>query len=171
MGYMHIENLYRIQDILLFKECYALEKIDGSSAHILWNQNGVAFFSGQAKHKSFSALFDKDALSKSFMDIFGPEEKVVIYGEGYGGKCQGMYPTYGRDLKFVAFEVQVGPLWLAVPQAEDVVRKFGLEFVHYTKIPTTMEAIDAERDADSVHKQFEMVWVLERYERALYYVP
>ena len=32
MSYMHIDNLYKNQDILLFKECYALEKIHGTSA-------------------------------------------------------------------------------------------------------------------------------------------
>lgn len=29
MGYLHISNLYKDIDILLFKECYALEKIHG----------------------------------------------------------------------------------------------------------------------------------------------
>ena len=29
MGYIHIGNLYKDQEILLFKECYALEKIHG----------------------------------------------------------------------------------------------------------------------------------------------
>jgi hypothetical protein len=30
MGYLHIDNLYKSQDILLFKRCYALEKIHGT---------------------------------------------------------------------------------------------------------------------------------------------
>ncbi len=29
MGYMHIDNLYKDQTILMFRECYALEKIHG----------------------------------------------------------------------------------------------------------------------------------------------
>ena len=33
MAYMHIENLYRNQNILLFKQCYCLEKIHGTSAN------------------------------------------------------------------------------------------------------------------------------------------
>ena len=32
MGYLHIENLYKAQDILLFRECYALEKVHGTAA-------------------------------------------------------------------------------------------------------------------------------------------
>lgn len=27
MGYLHIDNLYKAQEILLFRTCYALEKI------------------------------------------------------------------------------------------------------------------------------------------------
>lgn len=36
MGYMHIDNLYKNQDMLIFRECYALEKIHGTSAHVSW---------------------------------------------------------------------------------------------------------------------------------------
>ena len=34
MGYRHIDNLYKNQDILLFRECFALEKIHGTSANV-----------------------------------------------------------------------------------------------------------------------------------------
>lgn len=34
MGYQHIPNLYKEQAILAQSECYALEKIHGTSAHI-----------------------------------------------------------------------------------------------------------------------------------------
>lgn len=33
MGYLHIDNLYKNRDILLFRECWALEKVHGTSAH------------------------------------------------------------------------------------------------------------------------------------------
>lgn len=36
MGYLHIENLYKNQTVLMFKELYALEKLHGTSAHIAW---------------------------------------------------------------------------------------------------------------------------------------
>jgi hypothetical protein len=78
------------------------------------------------------------------------QEKVKIFGEAYGGKLQGMSATYGKDLKFCCFEVQIGDLWLAVPQAQQIVLSFGLEFVHYEIIPATIEAIDAIILADSV---------------------
>ncbi len=34
MGYLHIDNLYKNQTIRLFRECYALEKVHGTSAHV-----------------------------------------------------------------------------------------------------------------------------------------
>jgi len=47
MGYLSINNLYKDTDILLFKECYALEKIHGSSSHIVWSpEHGIGFMSG-----------------------------------------------------------------------------------------------------------------------------
>jgi len=147
MAYQHIENLYKMQDVLLFRECYALEKIHGTSAHIGWH-GGLKFSSGGEKHKNFVALFDAEQLDAKFTEL--GQEKVVVYGEAYGGKCQGMRETYGDQLRFVAFEVKIGDSWLSVPQAEDVARSLGFDFVHYARIPTDLSAIDAERDADSV---------------------
>lgn len=164
MSYMHIDNLYKNIDILQFRECYAMEKIHGTSAHISWKPlsecppEGVygpapvwklSFFAGGVNQANFEHLFDQEVLRKGFWSL-DAKAQATVYGEAYGGKCQGMSKTYGDKLRFVAFEVKIGDSWLAVPQAEEVCKKLGLEFVHYNKIPTTMEAIDAERDADSV---------------------
>jgi len=145
MGYLHIDNLYKNQDILLFKECYALEKIHGTSAHIAHREGRLRFFAGGSKHESFVELFDQDALLARWQGI-----EAVVYGEAYGGKLQGMSDTYGPAMKFVAFDVQIGGLWLSVPQAEEFCREAGLEFVHYNRISTHLTDIDGERDADSV---------------------
>lgn len=147
MAYLHIDNLYKNQDILLFKECYAMEKIHGTSAHISYKDNNLSFFSGGEKYENFIKLFDHDKL-KAAMEI--NDWNVHIYGEAYGGKCQGMSATYGKDLKFVAFEVKIGEHWLNVPKAENFCRRLGLDFVHYVKIPCTLEEIDKQRDAVSV---------------------
>jgi hypothetical protein len=149
--YIHINNLYRpdSQDILLFKECYCLEKIHGTFCKIDWDGKNISFFSGGEEHNRFVGLFDvenlKTVLSNNFPDIV-----VKICGEGYGGRQQSMSATYGKELRFVVFDVQVGDVWLAVPQAEDVATKLGLEFVYYTKVSTDLESLDKERDADSV---------------------
>lgn len=173
MGYAHIDNLYKNQDMLMFKECYAMEKIHGTSAHIsftrkrqivfgnpwegteeewqeLWpDEITIHFFSGGEKHENFVKLFDKSILSKKFREMVVPH--LVIFGEAYGGKCQGMSATYGKELKFVAFDVRMGEFcWLGVPDAEEIVKSFGLEFVHYVKCFTDLIELDKQRDADSV---------------------
>ena len=159
MGYQHIDNLYRDQRILLLRECYALEKIHGTSAHISWTDGrdnitgaetgGVLqFSSGGSKHATFVKIFDEEVLRAGFKAMGHPN--ITVYGEAYGGSQQGQKWRYGDKLRFVAFEVQIGDAWLAVPQAIDVVvDKLGLEFVHYTKVSTDLAALDAERDAPS----------------------
>lgn len=160
MGYMKISNLYKDQKILLFKECYALEKIEGTSTHITLKKTDegveIGFFSGGAKHDQFVALFDQEALKQAFLQM--DFDKIVVNGEGYGGKIQGMSHTYGPNLKFVAFDVRVvkyenedktAEYWLTVPEAEKVVIGLGLEFVAYNRIPAEVEAIDRERDLPS----------------------
>jgi len=149
MGYLHINNLYKDQDILLFKECYALEKLHGSSAHISWNEGKLHFHANGCSHIKFVSLFDVEQLEEKFTELFGTE-KVVVYGEAYGGKMQKMKETYGPDLRFTAFDVCVAGLWLSVPQAHDVVNKLCLEFVDYVKISTDLKEIDEQRDAPSV---------------------
>ncbi len=74
---------------------------------------------------------------------------AIIYGEVYGGKCQGMSATYGKDLKFIAFDVQIEELWLNVPNSESVCKSLNIEFVDYVKVSTELKELDAERDKDS----------------------
>lgn len=150
MGYLHIDNLYKNQTILMFKECYALEKIHGTSAHIAWNniEKSIRYFSGGESHEKFVNLFNEQELIERFYETF-PNSNAIIYGEAYGGKQQGMSGTYGKYLKFIAFDVKVNDLWLHVPNAEGVVCSIGLEFVDYKKVSTDLDCLDAERDKDS----------------------
>ena len=150
MGYLHISQLYKDQTILLFKECYAMEKIHGTSAHIGWKfeTKQIHFFTGE-NHQVFLSLFDEAFLKAKFEEVF-PDQDVVIFGEHYAGKCQGMSGTYGKVSKFIGFDVKVGNAWLNVPNAEDVCQQFNIEFVHYEKIPTILELLDLEMNKPSV---------------------
>jgi ubiquitin len=145
MGYLHIDNLYKNTEILLFKECYALEKIHGSSAHLQWKDNKIIFFSGGEKHETFKKIFDEEFLTNKFKELF-EGINTTIFGEVYGGKCQGMSETYGKEMKFIVFDVKVGDNWLDVPNAEDVAKKLNLEFVDYKLINANLKEIDFERD-------------------------
>ena len=148
MGYLHIENLYKNQEVLMFKELYALEKIHGTSAHVSFGEKGISYFSGGSTHSTFVQLFEEmlaERLKK--MGV----AKITIYGEAYGGKIQKMSNTYGKEMKFAAFDVKIDEFWLSVPQADAiVVNDLGLEFVHYVKIPADLKHIDAARAENSV---------------------
>ncbi len=144
MGYLHINNLYKDQDILLFRECFALEKIHGTSAHLVFKGGQLGFFSGGANYEQFVKLFDTELLLSRFTGT------ATVYGEAYGGKLQGMGDTYGRQMRFVAFDVRIGDCWLSVPQAVAFCQQLSLEFVHYERVPTDIESLNAQRDADSV---------------------
>jgi len=147
MGYMHILNLYKGQDILLFRRCYALEKVHGTSAHVTWGPTGITIFPGGESHTRFVALFDMAVLQDRFKDLGHAE--VTIYGEAYGGSQQGMKLVYGAELRFIAFDVQVGTSWLSVKDAEQVCQGLGIEFVPYEEIATDLTEIDRVRDLPS----------------------
>ena len=150
MGYLHIDNLYLNQTILLYKECYVMEKIHGTSAHIGWKfeTKQVHFFTGEG-HKLFLSIFDEEFLINKFEEIF-PDQNAIIYGEHYAGKCQGMSQIYGKTSKFVGFDVKVGFVWVNVPNAEDICKQFNIEFVHYDKIEVNLENLTKYRDMPSV---------------------
>ena len=149
MGYLHIDNLYKDQTILLFKRCYALEKIHGTSAHVSWSEGKVGFFSGGEAYEKFKALFDEPALAAAFTERIG-EVSAVFYGEAYGGKQQGMSHTYGKETKFIVFDVAINDKWLDVPEAEALAKACGFEFVHYIEVSTDIDVLDSCRDQPSV---------------------
>ena len=149
MGYRHIDNLYKNQTIMAFKECYATEKLHGTSAHLMYKkeQDKIIYFSGGSTRLTFINLFDSDRLLEKFREM---DNDIIIYGEAYGGKCQGMSESYGKELRFIGFEVKINNIWLDVPNAEDVCTKFDIEFVPYERIECILENIDRERDRDSI---------------------
>lgn len=151
MGYMHIENLYKSPEFLA---CFALEKIHGTSAHVGYRAGSLALFAGGVSHAAFAALFDGPALAAAFAARFAPERKVVVYGEAFGGKCQGMSETYGKELRFLAFDVQIDEVWLDVKAAAGLVAELGLGFVPYEGGPLTLEFLDAQRDRPSLVSPF-----------------
>lgn len=155
MGYMHIDNLYRDDRIFKYDECYCLEKIHGTSAHFSLKIEGglpqINFFSGGASYEAFKALFIEGELFTRLMTFLRePLTEVIIFGEAYGGKMQGMSATYGPELKFIVFDVKLNGRWLNVPEAEAVAEAAGLEFVDYVRISTKLADIDAERAKPSV---------------------
>jgi hypothetical protein len=144
---MHISNLYADGTILLLKRCFASEKIHGTSSHLSWRDGHLHLFPGGCKLETFKTTVNEADLVEQFTRLGHAD--IVVFGEQYGGKQQGMAETYGKTACFSVFEVKIGDTWLNVPNAADVAAKLGLEFVPYREISTDLAEIDAERDRDS----------------------
>lgn len=149
MAYLSIENLYRskAQEILLFKELYALEKVHGTSANISWKEGKVSYFPGGESLSKFKSLFNEERLVKHFTEL--GHEEVVVYGEAYGGSCQKMSYMYGPELGFIVFDVFINNIWLDVPNMDEVATRLEQEVVPWRKIVCDLAAIDNERDRPS----------------------
>ncbi len=168
MGYRKITNLQIDHPLLLFREVYAAEKIHGTSTNITFTYDKDKgwqhrFASGGIVHNEFVFMMNTrykvstDVMTK-LADLTKDQdvESIVIYGEGYGGRCQSMNDVYG-PLNFVAFEVckiiQVGDekkeCWLGVERAARFCEQLGLPFVFYEKGPATIEWLDAQRNRPS----------------------
>lgn len=144
---MHIENLYRVPELL---ECYALEKVHGTSSHIAYRQGKVLFHAGGVSHQNFVDLFNEGFLVQKFQEKFLETDEVGIYGESFGGKLQGMSETYGKELRFLAFDVKINGKWLDVPAAEGLAGEFGIGFVPYERGPLCLSWLDEQRDKPSL---------------------
>lgn len=147
MAYIHLENLYKNNSVLQTgADVYALEKIHGTSAHVSWHPTqGLRFSAGGGKHETFVAMFDEAKLKAAMGDT-----PVVVFGEYYGGSMQRMSVTYGPVAKFVAFDVKIGDVWLSVPEMNEFCAVCGIEAVDWRRVPATVEAVNEERDRDSV---------------------
>lgn len=156
MGYMHIENLYKYPYIFNFPRVYVLEKIHGTSAHIRYHSGGLNLFSGGVSHDAFAKLFDVATLEPKMAEVCRSNDllQLTVYGEAYGGSCQGMSGTYGKELRFVAFDVRVekasGDMWLNVPGAFSWARELGLDFVAWELAECKLEVLNALRDRPSM---------------------
>lgn len=149
MGYIHLPNLYKDQSVLLFKECYVLEKIHGTSAYVAWRDGHVTFSSGGESHEKFKNLFDEEKLAAGFSEFCG-QAPTVVHGEAYGGKQQGMKDTYGPNLKFIVFDIKINGLWLTVPEMTALAQNLGFEVVQWSRVETDLAVLDFHRDAPSV---------------------
>ena len=150
-----LEYYERCDIIVRGSHCFVADGVvvHNTSAHISIGRLGgetptVKYFSGGTKPEIFATIFDKADLLARWEQNAYPD--MTIYGESYGGKEQGMRLTYGDKPRFCAFEVKIRDSWLNVVSAEEMVKKLGLEFVHYVRIPAAVEEIDKQRDADSV---------------------
>ncbi len=163
MGYISIIHLYKCKEFFtLFKDqqICAMEKIHGTSTHILLKHGDIKYHSGGETQKSFSGLFDKEFIFAELNAIMKEYawSNIKVHGEAYGHKQQKMSATYGPKLKFIVFDIRVntdtpGDHFLDVADAEKITHRLRLEFVPYEigpNIPSWLEAQATKESAQAV---------------------
>jgi|SRR3972149_2803402 len=110
------------------------EKVDGTNIRIMWDGNEIKYGgktdNAQMPVMLFAALNELFEDSKEqFLDMFGTEGNVCLYGEGYGAKIQKGGGLYSPVPKFVLFDIKIGYWWLERDNIVDIASKLGLMVV------------------------------------------
>lgn len=128
------------------------EKIDGTNIRVMWDGHKITF-GGRTERANIPAhlmnylnqKFITPEVEELFEQVFG-EKEVILFGEGYGAKIQGVGGLYRSDVSFILFDVLIGDNYQPRDRVEDVAKMFDLEIVPIVLIGTLDEAIQFVRE-------------------------
>lgn len=131
------------------------EKVDGTNIRIMWDGKEVVY-GGRSDDAQIPTMliirldeqFKRMEARQKFAEVFGTEEgtSVVLYGEGYGNKIQGVGAQYIPDgCDFVLFDVLVNGSYLERENVEDIASTFSIKVVPIIGHGTLGEAIELTR--------------------------
>ena len=124
------------------------EKIDGTNIRIMWDGHKVTI-GGRTDRASIPAplferlseLFLGEVNEQIFEQHFG-EKEVILFGEGYGAKIQGVGGLYRPDNDFILFDVMICGNYQDRSTVNEVARYFNLDVVPIVLVGTIQEGID-----------------------------
>lgn len=124
------------------------EKIDGTNIRIIWDGHKVSY-AGRTDKAQIPAelmnrlveLFGGEVNEQIFEQNFG-EREVMLVGEGYGAKIQGVGGLYRKDQDFILFDVMIGGNYQSRDTVNDIAKMFNLEVVPIVLQGTVQEGID-----------------------------
>lgn len=124
------------------------EKIDGTNIRIVWDGHRVEFRGRTDKAQIPSALLNRlielfggEVNEQIFEQNFG-EKEVMLVGEGYGAKIQGVGGLYKDTQDFILFDVMIGGNYQSRETVNEVAKMFNLEVVPIVLEGTVQEGID-----------------------------
>lgn len=147
-----IEGDFRDETVKYLSNCrwYGTEKIDGTNIGVVWDGHKVTFQGRTQKSVIPKTLFAKlDALfggninEQLFEQMFN-ENKVILFGEGYGKDIQKVGKQYIPDgVDFILFDVYFPDkhLWLKRDAIENISKAFGIDVVPIVFRGTVEEAV------------------------------
>lgn len=166
MSYYKIPNLYKDQTVLLFKQVWVTEKIHGNSSHIIFDPdqpNKLIFYPGGTPLEDFVKIFNEETLLKKIKEHFGEGKKLILYGEHYGGKIQGMREVYGDKNRFALFDIKLDKVWLSFDDVQTIGKTLELDVVPGEQVVCDMEVLTICRDDPS--EQAVLNGITEKRER------
>ena len=147
MKYPKIYNLYRRdekEDYQITKGEYSkiefglinrwlvTEKIDCTNIRILWDGETVRYRGRTDNAQVPTFLLDhlqKTFTSDKLLSVFGPDSKVILYGEGYGNKIQKVGSKYRKDTSFILFDAVINGWWLDFDSVQEIAQKLSIKTV------------------------------------------
>lgn len=117
-------------EVLYKAPWFFTEKIDGTNVRILWD--GKSFTIGgrtdkaelpQALLSHLNAILDAERFKAEFGDT-----RVILYGEGFGGKIQA-HSRYARRFKeetFACFDIFINGFWLEYEAVSELCAKLEI---------------------------------------------
>lgn len=111
------------------------EKIDGTNIRVYWDGHKVEF-GGRTDNAeiprplldSLNKIFGTTEAEELFEQTFG-EKNVILFGEGYGGKVQGVGNEYRPDESFILFDVLIGENYQTREWVEKTAQMFSIKVV------------------------------------------
>lgn len=111
------------------------EKVDGTNIRVFWDGHKVEFGGRtdsaeipKALLDSLNNIFGTAEAEELFEQTFG-EKNVILFGEGYGGKVQGVGNGYRPDENFILFDVLIGENYQSREWVEKTAQMFGVKVV------------------------------------------
>lgn len=111
------------------------EKIDGTNIRVHWDGHKVTF-GGRTENaqipsplmNKLNELFSTAETEELFEQTYG-EKDVILFGEGYGAKIQGVGGQYRPDVSFILFDVLIGDNYQSREWIEATAKMFGIDVV------------------------------------------
>lgn len=125
------------------------EKVDGMNVGVVWDGYRVSYQGRTENSQIPTRLLDKlnevfgtPEAEQIFEEQFG-DRNVILFGEGYGNKIQGVGHKYIPDgVGFILFDLWIGGNYQPRESVECTARSFGIPFVPVVGHGTLDEAVE-----------------------------
>lgn len=124
------------------------EKVDGTNIRVHWDGHKVEF--GGRTDKATIPQYLLDRLETLFggyenEQIFEQKfanKEVFLFGEGYGGKIQGVGKQYRDDVDFILFDVMINGYYQPRESVVDIANYFNIDVVPIVLTGTIQEGVE-----------------------------